>query len=94
MALKQPPTAVMTWELVLFFLFTAMLAAIIDRRLFASAFFYLLAFCTAVVWPEWIFEAVAFGNLFGCLAIAHYWKPSAAPERAGPKPPERRLKGA
>lgn len=93
MALDLPPLSTMTFELVLFFLFTAMLASTIDRRLYASALAFLLAFGLGTLWPACIFEAMAFGNLFGSLIIAVYWRPSAAQTLAGPAPPPQRLPG-
>ncbi len=57
-------------------LYTAMLTATMDKRLWQCAAAYQLAFVGSLMMPAWTLEWVAFGHATACSLLAWHWRPS------------------
>ncbi|TNE45022.1 MAG: hypothetical protein EP343_27505 [Deltaproteobacteria bacterium] len=66
-----PKTVIL--EFVIFFLFIGVLAIFYDRMLFHAAGLYVLSFCSAIFWPDYVFVFMSIAHFFGMTTLAWLW---------------------
>ncbi len=68
-------TTALTFQMLLFATVNAMLGAMLDARLVASAVLYLLAFGAAILWPGAVLECVGAAHLVAIGLVGWLWRP-------------------